>query len=90
MYKIKTTNQFEKDAVRCIKRKYDFSQLQKVIILLQTSGKLPPHYNTHHLSGKYSDCVECHLKPNWLLIWRQDDKQKVIEFVRTGSHSDLF
>ncbi|HEY5510370.1 MAG TPA: type II toxin-antitoxin system YafQ family toxin [Prolixibacteraceae bacterium] len=61
MYKIKTTNKFEKDFTKA-----------------------------HLLSGNYNGYWECHIKPDWLLIWRQDDKTKVIELVRTGTHSDLF
>jgi len=90
MYKIKTTNRFRKGAVRCINRKYDFSLLENVITLLESDGKLPAKYKTHPLKGNYVDCLECHIKPDWLLIWRQDDKEKIISLVVTGSHSDLY
>jgi len=53
-------------------------------------GKLPPKYKPHILSGNYSGHWECHIKPDWLLIWLQDDNSKTITFVRTGTHSDLF
>lgn len=52
MFKIKTTNQFEKDSVKCIKRNYDFSLLQNAILLLESTGNLPSKYRTHRLSGK--------------------------------------
>ncbi len=90
MYEIKSTSRFEKDAIRCIKRKLDFSQLETVIRLLETNGKLPAKYKTHPLKGNYNDCLECHIKPNWLLIWNQDDKKRTITFIATGTHSDLF
>lgn len=90
MYEIKSTTRFEKDAVRCLKRKWDFSQLETVIRLLETNGKLPVKYKTHHLKGNFIDCMECHIKPDWLLIWKQDDKNKIIALIATGTHSDLF
>jgi mRNA interferase YafQ len=90
MYEVKTSNRFEKDTIRCINRKYNLSLLEFVISLLESDGKLPTKYKTHPLKGSYFDCLECHIKPDWLLIWRQDDKVKTISLVRTGTHSDLF
>jgi len=90
MYEIKTTNRFDKDAVRCINRKWDFSLLEIVISYLESDGKLPARYKAHPLRGNYVDFLECHVKPDWLLIWRQDDKEKIISLVATGTHSDLF
>ena len=90
MYKIKTSNKFEKDFVKCIKRNYNIKPLEKVLEILETSGKLPQSYMPHLLSGLYNGYWECHLKPDWLLIWRQNDSTKVIELVRTGTHSDIF
>ena len=89
-YEVKTTNPFDKDAIRCINRKYDFSPLEFVVSLLEFDGKLPATYKTHPLKGNYVYCLECHIKPDWLLIWRHDDKEKTISLVRTGTHSDLF
>jgi len=62
----------------------------KVIELLEISGKLPQNFKPHLLSGNFSGYWECHIKPDWLLIWRQNDKSRVIELVRTGTHADLF
>jgi mRNA interferase YafQ len=90
MYKIKTTNRFEKDAVKCIKRKYNFSLLEKVVDLLEIEGKLPPKYKSHILSGNFDDCWECHIRPDWLLIWQQNNDEKIIVLIATGTHSDLF
>jgi len=90
MYAIKTTNRFKKDFKLCEKRNYDFSLFDEVFDELMDFGKLPPKYKSHILSGKYSRHWECHIKPDWLLIWLQDDKTKTITFVRTGTHSDLF
>jgi mRNA interferase YafQ len=58
--------------------------------ILEVSGKLPHKYKSHILSGNFSGYRECHIKPDWLLIWRQNDRSKIIELARTGTHSDLF
>ena len=90
MYMIKTSRTFEKDFIRCIKRNYNAAPFEAVITLLEKTGKLPVKYRPHKLSGKYKDFWECHVKPDWLIIWRQNDEAKIIELVRTGTHSDLF
>jgi mRNA interferase YafQ len=90
VYNIKTTNKFEKDFVKCIKRDLDVKDLGEVLKILEFSGKLPRKYKTHYLSGNFSGYLECHIKPDWLLIWHQNDETKTIELVRTGTHSDLF
>ena len=90
MYKIKTTNKFEKDFVKCLKRKLDVNALAEVLEILELSGKLPHKYKSYMLSGNFSGYQECHIKPDWLLIWRQNDRSKIIELARTGTHSDLF
>jgi len=90
MFKIRATNRFEKDTVKCIKRDYDLSRLETVVFLLEKNGKLSAQYKPHTLSGNYSDCWECHIKPDWLLIWRVNESANEIELVRTGTHSDLF
>ena len=90
MYKIKTTNKFEKDFVKCLKRNLDVNDLGEVLEILEASGKLPSKYKSHLLSGNFKGYLECHIKPDWLLIWRQNDQTKIIELARTGTHSDLF
>ncbi|NLO02443.1 MAG: type II toxin-antitoxin system YafQ family toxin [Bacteroidales bacterium] len=90
MYKIKTSNTFEKDFMRCIKRKYNIEYFEVVINILEKTGKLPPKYKPHKLSGKFKDFWECHVKADWLVIWRQNDNTREIELVRTGTHADLF
>lgn len=90
MYTIKTSRTFEKDFIKCVKRNYNISSFEVVIEELEKTGKLPQKYNSHKLSGRLKGFWECHVKPDWLIIWRQDDKNRVIELVRTGTHSDLF
>jgi len=90
VYKIKTTNKFEKDFIKCIKRNYNPEALSEVIQQLEESGKLHRRFKPHPLSGNFKGFWECHVKPDWLLVWRQNDDTKVIELTRTGTHSDLF
>ncbi|MDD6553918.1 MAG: type II toxin-antitoxin system YafQ family toxin [Prevotellaceae bacterium] len=54
------------------------------------TGKLPAKYHPHILKGIYHDIWECHLEPDWLLLWKQDEEELVLLLVDTGSHSDLF
>ena len=51
---------------------------------------LPPKYRPHKLSGNYSNCWECHIKEDWLLVWLQNDNELTLLFINTGTHSDLF
>ena len=73
-----------------MKRNLNPDDLGEVLELLENKGKLPRRFKSHTLSGKYKGFWECHIKPDWLLIWRQNDLTKVIELTRTGTHSDLF
>ena len=90
MYEIRMTKTFRKDAERCRRRGYDMELLKTAIRLLETDGKLPATYHPHKLSAQYNGCWECHLKPDWLLIWEQNDTELVLLFTGTGTHSDLF
>ena len=63
------TKTFRKDAECCRKRGYDMELLKTAIRLLEADGQLPAIYHPHKLSGQYTGTWECHLKPNWLLIW---------------------
>ena len=90
MYAIRTTNQFEKDLKRCKKRGLNLSHLQEVIELLSQNGSLPLKYKSHKLSGNLANCWECYIKPDWLLIWKQDDTELLLLLLNTGTHSDLF
>ena len=88
MYTIITTRQFEKELVLCKKRGYDISEFRKVAQLLEKTGTLPEKYKPHKLSGNYKNCWECHIKPDWLLIYQSSPEKLVL--ARTGSHSELF
>ena len=90
MLQIEFTTQFKKDYQLTLKRGYNPQKLMEVISMLQREIMLPPEYRDHKLQGQYSGYRECHIAPDWLLIYRV--KQEVLTLVlsRTGSHSDLF
>ncbi len=89
MYQVRTTNRFEKDVKRCVKRGYNMTLLRNVIELLAQTGTLPPQYHPHKLHADFAGCWECHIRPNWILVWRQDDEELTLLFTNTGTHSDV-
>lgn len=90
MFEIITTNNFEKDFVRCAKRGLNIDLLQKVVKHLEIDGIVPANHRPHILSGKLQGYWECHVKSDWLLIWLKNEDQKTIILIGTGTHSDLF
>ena len=82
------TTQFKRDVKLMVKRGCDPDDLKKVVEMLLNEIKLPHAYREHNLSGNYKHRRECHIKPDWLLIYKVADTEVVFE--RTGSHSDLF
>ncbi|MCM1304291.1 MAG: type II toxin-antitoxin system YafQ family toxin [Lachnospiraceae bacterium] len=81
---------FKKDYKRVVRRGYDIRLLEEVIRLLIEGKVLPPKYKDHGLSGDYSGCRECHITPDWLLVYELREKDVILYLTRTGSHSDLF
>ena len=90
MLKIKYHSKFKKDIKTMKKRNYDLSKLQKVIERLAEEKTLPAKYKDHSLTGIYQDFRECHILPDWLLIYRIDKDILTLVLSRTGTHSDLF
>ena len=90
MLKIVRTNRFRKDIKIAIKRKLDLNELDYVISKLANQEDLEEKYKDHALSGNYKDFRECHIKPDWLLIYSIDDEELELFLIRTGSHADLF
>lgn len=90
MLKIVRSNRFMKDLKLALKRGYDLNELSKVVNLLANRKTLPIKYKDHALSGDYSNFRECHIKPDWLLIYHIDDEELELFLLRTGTHSDLF
>lgn len=89
-YTLTYTGQFKKDLKRCKKRGLNLELLHRAITLLQENGSLPAEYKPHILSGQFSGCWECHIKPDWLLVWRQNDEELTLMLLNTGTHSDIF
>ncbi len=82
------TNQFERDIKRIRKRGKDLEKLEPVISALVGGEPLAEKYRDHALLGSYKGRRECHIEPDWLLVYKLTDDSIIIE--RTGSHSDLF
>ena len=84
------TNKFQKDLEKCKKRQLDIEGIKTVMGKLISGEQLEPKYNNHPLSGDYVNCWDCHIHPDWLLIYMLDNKANTITFLRTGTHADLF
>ena len=88
MLKLETTNRFEKDYVTVKKRGKDIKKLQDIVNNLLINKPLSEKNRLHMLSGNWNNHHECHIEPDWLLIFLKTDI--AIRLVRTGTHSDLF
>ncbi len=89
-YTVKPTTQFKKDYKQAIKRGLDIKLLEDVIADLATGIPLPEKNRDHALSGNWVGHRECHVLPDWLLIYRIDGNVLVLTLSRTESHNDLF
>lgn len=89
-YQIELSTKFKKDYKRVVKRGYDIRLLQQVIVLLADGDELPLKYKDHSLTGDYTGYRECHITPDWLLVYKIAEELLVLALTRTGSHSDLF
>jgi len=90
MYIVVASTQFGKDYKKCIKRKLDISLLDNIVISISGKTILPSKNKPHKLTGNYKGSWECHIAPDWLLIWQIDEKNNILYLIRTGTHSDLF
>ena len=89
-YTIKYTTQFKKDYKLAKRQNKDIQLLKDLVDLLADGRPLPEKYNDHPLQGNWKGFRECHILPDWLLIYKQEQDVLVLTMVRTGSHSDLF
>lgn len=89
-YKIKFTSQFKKDLKLAKKQNKDLSKLYFVIDLLAKGKHLEARYRDHELTGNYKGTRECHIEPDWLLIYEYMNDVLVLMLYRLGSHSELF
>lgn len=88
MLEVKQTTQFKRDLKLCAKRRYDLSLITAAVDILRIPAALPQQNRAHTLSGNWAGHQECHLSPDWLLIYRVEGD--VLMLYRTGTHSDLF
>lgn len=89
-YIVKPTAKFQKDLKLMQKRGYQIDLLTDIIKILANGEKLDEKYLDHSLKGDFKGCRECHITPDWLLIYEIYEKQLILYLTRTGTHSDLF
>lgn len=88
-YELIITNSFKRDYKKILKRNYDIGLLNDIVDMLQNGEKLPDNNRDHALTGNWVGYRECHIQPDWLLVYRISDEQLFLTLTRTGSHSDL-
>ena len=89
-YSLTLTNAYLRDLKLARKRGFNESLLNDIINKLINEEPLPPKNHNHLLLGEYKGCWECHINPDWLLIYSKDKEIRIITLKRTGTHSDLF
>ena len=94
VYNVFRTNTFKKNVRLCYKRNLDLDLLETVIVKIAKKEQLSENYFPHQLKGykqkEYEKVMECHVQPDWLLVWKQNDTELVLLLTSTGTHSDLF
>ncbi len=90
MLKVRYSNKFKKDFKIIIKRGYDVALFENVLEILRAEKPLPEKYCDHALKGEYMGHRECHISPDWLLIYKVENDMITLSLTRTGTHSDLF
>ena len=89
-YEVKFTNQFRKDIKLAKKQNKDLNKLFDVVNILAEGGILEAKYRDHDLSGEYKGTRECHVEPDWLLVYEIQNDVLVLVLYRLGTHSELF
>lgn len=89
-YTLKPSTKFQKDVKRAKKRGYDINLLTDIIRKLANGETLDKKHRDHMLSGEYAGCHECHITPDWLLVYEIYEEELILYLTRTGTHSDLF
>lgn len=88
MLDVRYSTKFKRDFKTCVRRSYKMDRLQQVIETLRIPEPLPQRNSDHSLVGNYAGYRECHIEPDWLLIYRQEEGELLL--YRTGTHADLF
>ena len=90
MLKLVPSVQFRRDLKAAVRRGQNIALLDAILQLLVEEKPLPPQNRDHPLSGEYRGCRECHISPDWLLVYKIKEKELELYLLRTGSHSELF
>ena len=89
-YTVRRTKKFRKELKKMLKRGADLDKLETVVKILAAGETLPPQYHDHALTGDLEGTRDCHITPDWLLLYRIENDVLVLTLTRTGSHADLF
>lgn len=89
-YEVKETRQFRKDRRNCIRRGLPQEELDAVVLTLAAGEELEPKFRDHELKGQLAGFRECHIRPDWLLVYLKVEKVLVLSLQRTGTHAELF
>ena len=89
-YEVRFTNQFKKDIKLAKKQGKNIDRLFDVVNILANGEALAPKYRDHDLNGDYKGCRECHIEPDWLLIYEINNGLLILMLNRVGSHAELF
>ena len=90
MLEVVLSNQFRRDLKRAVRRGRDIALLEKIVNNLAERRPLPESNRDHSLTGNWSGYRECHIQPDWLLIYKVSDDELLLLLMRTGTHADLF
>jgi mRNA interferase YafQ len=88
MLEIKFTKKMKQGIRRCVKRGKDISKLEKILDMLAQRITLPAEYNDHKLTGDKANFRECHIEPNWLLVYRIFEDKLILSAIATGTHKE--
>ena len=89
-YTVRRTKKFRKELKKMLRRGADLDKLETVVNILAAGETLPPQYRDHALTGDLEGTRDCHITPDWLLLYRIENDVLVLTLTRTGSHADLF
>jgi len=90
MFSCNFTNKFKKDYKRAIKRGLNMNLFENAFDMLEEKGELPSVYKPHSLTGNWVGYIDAHLQPDWIVIYKVDKLAMTVDFVRMGTHADLF
>lgn len=90
LYRIRATSAFKKDLKLAKKRGKDLDKLFSLVDLLASGQELPAKFRDHSLTGNFRGTRECHVEPDWLLVYEKREDLLVLSLLRNGTHSDLF